>query len=266
MMGIVNARTVVLLTFDFDAESAQVRKTPHLPVTLSKGQFARVGVDRILRLLDRYGIRATFFTPAWTARQYSELVHEIVQRGHEIAAHGYLHENLSELDENKERGVHEKSMKMLAETAGKKPVGFRAPYWEWSQRTLGFLRKYQFAYDSSLMNDDKPYLMESSSGTEIYELPVEWFLDDWALFEERRQSPGMVFEAWKSEFDAVHELGIGYFMLTMHPECIGRASRMCMLEQLVNHIRAKNGIEFARCDELVEHLRFSSRRVQSSDA
>jgi peptidoglycan/xylan/chitin deacetylase (PgdA/CDA1 family) len=261
MMDFVNARTVVLLTFDFDAESAQVRKTPQLPVTLSKGQFARVGVERILGLLDKYRIHSTFFTPAWTARQYSGVVHEIARRGHEIAAHGYLHENLSELDENEERGVHEKSVNMLEEAAGKKPIGFRAPYWEWSARTLGFLRKYQFAYDSSLMSDDKPYLIDGGSSAAIYELPVEWFLDDWTLFEEHRQSPSMVLEAWRSEFDAVHDLGVGYFMLTMHPECVGRASRINMLEQLVNHMRARKGIVFARCDELVEHLRRSSGHV-----
>jgi peptidoglycan/xylan/chitin deacetylase (PgdA/CDA1 family) len=256
-MDLANSRTVVLLTFDFDAESAQVRKTPHLPVTLSKGQFASVGVERILGLLDRYGIRSTFFTPAWTAQQYHGLVHEIARRGHEIAAHGYLHEKLSELDENDEIGVHEKSVNILEEAAGKKPVGFRAPYWEWSERTLGLLRKYQFAYDSSLMSNDKPFLIDGSSSTQIYELPVEWFLDDWTLFEERRQSPRTVLETWRDEFDAVHNLGVGYFMLTMHPECIGRASRMSMLEELVNHMRAKEGIAFARCDELVEHLRRS---------
>jgi peptidoglycan/xylan/chitin deacetylase (PgdA/CDA1 family) len=260
-MDFVNARTVILLTFDFDAESAQVRKTPQLPVTLSRGQFARVGVERILGLLDKYGIHSTFFTPAWTARQYSGVVHEIARRGHEIAAHGYLHENLSELDENEEREVHEKSVNMLEEAAGKKPIGFRAPYWEWSARTLGFLRKYQFAYDSSLMSDDKPYLIDGGSSAAIYELPVEWFLDDWTLFEEHRQSPSMVLEAWRSEFDAVHDLGVGYFMLTMHPECVGRASRINMLEQLVNHMRARKGIVFARCDELVEHLRRSSGHV-----
>lgn len=265
MADLAKARTRVLLTFDFDAESAQVRKTPHLPVTLSKGQFARVGLERILALLDRYGIRATFFTPAWTAQQYSDLVREVVRRGHEIAAHGYLHENLAEVDAEGEQGVHEKSVRMLGELAGKRPVGFRAPYWEWSTRTLGFLQEYGFIYDSSLMGDDKPYLVQSGLAPGIFELPVEWFLDDWTLFEERRQPPSAVLETWKSEFDAVHNLGVGYFMLTMHPECIGRASRISMLEQLVNHMHAKQGITFARCDELVEYLQESRDPHQPND-
>lgn len=259
MAVLSKARTRVLLTFDIDAESAQVRKSPHLPVALSKGQFARIGVERILALLDKFQIRSTFFTPAWTAERYPDLVREIAARGHEVAAHGYLHENLSELDEGGEREVHEKSVRILEEVSGSRPTGFRAPYYEWSTRTLGFLREHEFAYDSSLMNDDKPYRMPDGSAAEIYELPVEWFLEDWTYFEEKLQPPSVVFEIWKSEFDALSDLGVGYFILTMHPECIGRASRMRMLEQLVRHMRAKPWTAFARCDELVDHLRRSEK-------
>jgi peptidoglycan/xylan/chitin deacetylase (PgdA/CDA1 family) len=259
MMPLEKARCVVLLSFDFDAESVQVRKTPHLPVTLTKGQFARVGLQRILPLLDQYGIRSTFFTPSWTAQAYAQETREIARRGHEIAAHGYLHENFSELKDGQELTVHRKSVQIIEELAGRKPVGFRAPFWEWSTRTLQQIRKLGFKYDSSLMNDDKPYMIRDKQGsTGIYELPVEWFLDDWTLFEIQRQSPNTVLESWRSEFDAIYDLGVGYFMLTMHPECIGRASRIGMLRQLIDHISRKQDIAFARCDELVEHLSSSS--------
>lgn len=257
MVDLVKAPFRVLLTFDVDAESAQVRKSPQLPVTLSKGRFARVGVERILEMLGRHKIRSTFFVPSWTAEAYPELVRDIVRRGHEVAAHGHLHENLSELDEAAEREVHEKSVRILTRIAGRRPVGFRAPYWEWSTRTPGFLREYGFAYDSSLMDDDRAYRVRDGPAEGLYELPVEWFLDDWTLFEEQRLPPGAVLETWKSEFDAAYRLGLGYFLLTMHPECIGRASRMRMLEQLVEHVETKRGIAFARCDELVDRLQKS---------
>jgi len=243
-----------LLTFDVAAESVQVRTTPDLPTALSKGQFARTGVDRILALLDKFAIHATFFTPAWTAQQYPDLVREIVRRGHELAAHGVLHENLSELKDGEEEAVHATSVRILEELGGKRPVGFRAPYYEWSTRTAAFLKKYGFLYDSSLMDRDRPYRIRDGPGAGMYELPVEWFLEDWVFFEEQRQPPSAVLETWRSEFDAVSELGVGYFILTMHPECIGRASRIRMLEQLVDHIRATPGVAFARCDELVEYL------------
>lgn len=250
MDDLAKAGMRVLLTFDLDAESAQVRKTPHLPVSLSKGQFARVGAERILDLLDRHRIRSTFFVPSWTAEEYADLVGEIARRGHEVAAHGYLHENLSELDDKGERDVHDRSVRILEKVGGRRPIGFRAPYWEWSTRTLALLQEFGFVYDSSLMNDDKPYRLRSEAGPGIVELPVEWFLDDWTLFEERRQPPNTVLDSWRSEFDAAYDLGTGYFLLTMHPECIGHASRIRMLEQLVEHMDTKEGIAYARCDEL----------------
>lgn len=261
MSDFKRAKCVVLLTFDFDAESAQVRKSPHLPVSLSKGQFAtRVGVPRVLGLLDKYRIKATFFTPGWTVERYTEETCEIAKRGHEVAAHGYLHENFSEMTEDQEWSVHRKSVDIIERLVGRKPVGFRAPYWEWSTQTLAFIQKCGFKYDSSLMNDDKPYPLErSATGAGIYELPVEWFLDDWSLFELQRQGPSTVLDTWRSEFDAVYDLGVGYFMLTMHPECIGRASRMVLLRQLIDHMRQKPRTVFARCDEYVEYLANSPR-------
>ncbi len=241
----------VLLTFDIDAESAQVRKSPHLPVSLSKGQFARVGVGRILELLETFDLHATFFTPAWTAAHYADLVRAIVAAGHEIAAHGDLHENFSEMDDAAEEAVHAKSVRVLHDVAGRRPIGFRAPYWEWSTRTAAFLRKHGFTYDSSLMNDDRPYTIGEGPARGMVELPVDWVLDDWMLFEEKQQPPSSALETWTSEFDAAYELGTGYFILAMHPECIGRGSRMRVLEHLVRHMRTKKGVAIGRCDELV---------------
>jgi peptidoglycan/xylan/chitin deacetylase (PgdA/CDA1 family) len=214
-------------------------------------------------MLDKFRIRSTFFIPAWTAQEYAQHTREIVRRGHEVAAHGYLHENLSELSEQQEWSIHDRSTRILEELTGKRPVGFRAPYWEWSTRTLAQIRKCGYKYDSSLMNDDKPYTI-NSCGTKFHELPVEWFLDDWTLFEELRQPPSTVLDAWKSEFDSVYALEVGYFMLTMHPECIGRASRMTMLEQLLRHISRKRDIVFARCAELVQYLGDAHRKTVES--
>jgi peptidoglycan/xylan/chitin deacetylase (PgdA/CDA1 family) len=258
MPDIADARCVVLLTFDFDAESAEVRKTPNLPVKLSKGQFGpRVGVKRILELLKRRGIRSTFFVPGWTADHYSNQTKEIALLGHEVAAHGYLHENFSEITARDEWKAIRKSVDSLNRLLGTKPTGFRAPYWDWSKRTLDYLRKIGFRYDSSLMSDDKPYRIEDAGG--MYELPVETFLDDWPLFELQQQTPTNVLDSWRREFNAAYELNTGYFMLTMHPECIGRASRISMLEELVNEITQKRDVVFARCDQLVDALQAHSQ-------
>lgn len=251
------AKCVICLTFDFDAESAEMRRSPHLPVKLSKGQFGpRVGLERVLAVLDKYAIRSTFFVPAWTAQKYEPSMRDILSRGHEVGAHGYLHENLGELKPEEEWRVMEKSVRLLENTVGVRPLGFRAPYWEWSLNTLGYLRRLNFMYDSSLMNDDKPYLIEvEGERTDTVELPVEWMLDDWPLFEVERRSPSEVFEIWSGEFEAVYQLGISYFMLTMHPECIGRASRIRMLESFVDRMSAQKGVVFARCVEVADHWR-----------
>jgi peptidoglycan/xylan/chitin deacetylase (PgdA/CDA1 family) len=220
-------------------------------------------VPRILDLLDKHGIKSTFFTPGWTVEYYPEETRQISQRGHEIAAHGYLHENFGELTSDQERSVHEKSVNIIEQTVGRRPEGFRAPYWEWSSRTLHFLKEYGFRYDSSLMNDDRPYLMrEGGKESEMCELPVEWFLDDWTLFETHRQNPTTVLDSWRSEFDAAYDFGLKYFMLTMHPECIGRASRTVLLDHLIVHMQKRPSVTFARCDEYVRHVIRSAGRVR----
>ena len=119
----------VLLTFDFDADSAEQLRSPDKPVKLSKRQFGpRVGVDRILKLLDKYQIKSTFFIPGWTADTYPDAVQNIIKADHEITAHGYLHENLSELNEDEERRVFKKMISALRKQTEKKPIGFRAPH------------------------------------------------------------------------------------------------------------------------------------------
>jgi peptidoglycan/xylan/chitin deacetylase (PgdA/CDA1 family) len=254
MTDLARAKVRVLLTFDIDAESVQIRESPHLPVALSKGRFARVGMQRTLSLLDKYDIRSTFFVPSWTAQQYPGIVRDVVEKGHEIAAHGYQHEDFSTLDGASEREIHEKSVRILTELAGTRPKGFRAPFWIWSSRTLGFLRSSGFVYDSSLMDTDRPYRIRDGAREAFYELPVDWSFDDWPLFEELHQPPRLVLESWKADFDAACHFGTRYFILAMHPECIGRGARIRMLEELVKHMLATKGVAFARCDELLPYV------------
>jgi len=260
MVGSKKPRCTVLLTFDYDAESCEARMFPDRPVKLSKGQFGpRVGLPRVLNLLDRYGIRSTFFVPGWTAERYPESVKEIVRRGHEVAAHGYLHENLGELKSpEEEMEIFRKSITALEAVAGRRPLGFRAPHWEFSQRTVSNLVKFGFKYDSSLMNDEKPYVLEHEGRpTGLVELPVEWFLDDWPIFEVERRPPREVFDIWIQEFEAVFKERVPYFMLTMHPQCIGRASRARMLESLIGAVRRRPDIAFSRCIDLAKGLKNS---------
>jgi peptidoglycan/xylan/chitin deacetylase (PgdA/CDA1 family) len=246
----------VLLTFDVDADSAvrgPYSGRPDEPVARSKGQFGpKVGLPRILDLLDKYSIKSTFFVPGWTAETYPENVKEIVHRGHEVGVHGYKHENLAQLNSrNDEVEIFRKSIDRLQALTGQRPLGFRAPDWEFSPYTMENLVRFNFQYDSSLMDSEEPYVIPSSG---IVELPVAWSWDDWQSFEIQRRSPSEALNGWIQEFNALYAARMPYFNLTMHPQTIGRTSRIAMLENLIRIMRKRQGVRFSRCIDLVKEI------------
>ncbi len=247
---------IVCLTFDFDAESAQIRQLEE-PGRVSKGQFAvKRGLPRILSLLDKYNIKATFFVCGWVAETYPDLTYRIVDDGHEIAAHGYLHEYLDTLSVYEEKEIFKLTDTALKELS---PLikGFRAPYWKLSPNTLKLVAETGYIYDSSLFNDDRPYLLEIPDTTKkIVEFPVEWFLDDWIVFEGHQHSPSTVLKIWKSQFEAfLNSEDISdnsrIFQLTCHPAAIGHAYRMKVLEQLISYMKSFNA-SFSRMGDIAD--------------
>ena len=142
-------RCCVNISFDYDSNSALMRKAPLDIVTQSRGKFCpNVAIPRILDLLHRHGIPATFFTPGWTVDQFTDSVDDIVSKGHELAAHRYLHERLAEISKEAEESVFQRDLAAF-EKVGVKPVGFRAPYWLISDRTLDLVQRLGFEYDSN---------------------------------------------------------------------------------------------------------------------
>ncbi|MFX0087866.1 MAG: polysaccharide deacetylase [Candidatus Hodarchaeota archaeon] len=248
----------VCLTFDFDAESAQIRQLEELG-RVSKGQFAiKRGLPRILSLLDKYNIKATFFVCGWVAETYPDLTNGIVNDGHEIAAHGYLHEYLDTLSVYEEKEVFiltDKALKKFSPSI----KGFRAPYWKLSPNTLKLVADMGYGYDSSLFNDDRPYIIEvPNTDRKLVEFPVEWFLDDWIVFEGHQNSPSAVLEIWKSHFDAFinsDDISDEYriFQLTCHPAAIGHAYRLRVLEQLISHMKNSN-VDFSRMGDIADTI------------
>ena len=243
------------LTFDYDSNSALMRRAPLDIVAQSRGRFApNTAIPRILDLLDELDIKATFFTPGWTVDQFTESCEDIVAHGHEMGAHGYLHEKLGELSLESERGVFLKALESF-ERIGVKPVGFRAPYWLISDRTLELVQELGFTYDSNFMDDDMPYMLTwRGDDTGLVELPVEWMMDDWPHFETHRMTPKQVWDIWKPEWDGIYRLG-RYFGLTCHPQCIGRVSRLDMLERLLRDAKDRGDVWFATCEEVAHWTR-----------
>ncbi|HEX7471877.1 MAG TPA: polysaccharide deacetylase [Candidatus Limnocylindrales bacterium] len=264
-------RLTVALTFDHDAISSEVQRGDG-PVSISRGEFGpRVGVPRILALLERHAIPATFFVPGHTLATFPESVASIVAAGHELGCHGWAHEDLATLTADAERDVMTRSFEAIGAAAGASPRGFRAPYWSLSERTLALAAELGFTYDSSLMHDDvrlswarvgDRHGVERSvlgSPGPLVEVPIAWALDDWPQFEPGERgvgpmsAPSKVEEIWTAElrYAWTNEPG-GVLTLTMHPEAIGRGHRMAMLERFIEVARALDGVVFDRLDRVVD--------------
>lgn len=255
------ARVAVLLSFDVDNETVQGLRDGTVSVgPLSQGEYGhRVALPRVLRLLDRERVPASFFFPAWSLKIAPEQAALVDASGmHEIAVHGWIHERNSVLDGVTERRLLEQAVQTLTEVTGRRPVGYRAPSWNFSPNTLDILRDMDFLYESSLMADDRPYeLLADGEPTGLVELPVEWILDDAPLFNpqgDRYSPPRDVMQVWIDEFDKAWEEGT-MFLLTMHPHVTGHRSRIVALEGLIDHIQAKGGAWFATHEEAARYVR-----------
>jgi len=257
------ARVAVALSFDSDHESWVLRDGGNSPAGLAMGQYgARAAVPRVLRLLERYAVPATFFVPAVIAQLYPEEQRRVVGAGHEIGIHGWIHERNSNLAPEVERNLTLRSADVLTEICGKRPVGMRTPSWDFSQHTLAIIREMGLLYDSSLMADDDPYeLLEDGRPTGVVELPPEWIRDDFPYFNFDRFSglrphtpPEAVLGIWRAEFDGALAEG-GLFLLTMHPQVIGHRSRVAMLEELIRYMRSHAGVWFATHAEVAAYVK-----------
>ena len=256
-------RCAVALSFDSDHDTNELRDGGKSIGRMSWGQYgSRVGVPRILKLLQRSGVPATFFVPAVSALLYPDEQRRVIAEGHEIGLHGWIHELNSILPAKDERELHLRSSDTLAQITGVRPVGMRTPSWDFSPATLTIQREMGLLYDSSLMADDDPYeIDQDGEPTGIVELPVEWIRDDAVYFNMNRfqalrpyTAPTTVLDIFRREFDAAYEEG-GLFLLTMHPHVIGYRSRMFILEELIGHMQAQEGVWFATHRDVALHVK-----------
>ena len=252
------ARSAVAISFDSDHETNELRDGGQSIGRLSWGEYgSRVGIPRVLAILDRFGVKATFFVPAVSALLHPDEQRRIVGEGHEIGLHGWIHELNSALPYEAERDLMFRASDVLEKMTQARPVGQRTPSWDFSPHTLRIAMELDLLYDSSLMADEDCYeLLADGEATGIVEVPVEWVRDDAPYFLMHRQMPlrpytppQAVFDIFRREFDAAYDAG-GLFQLTLHPHIITPRSRIWILEELIRHAQAKGGVWFATHAEI----------------
>ncbi len=266
----------VCLTFDFDALSVWFGYDHVTPAMLQRGEYgARVGVPRLLQMLEREDLPATFFVPGHTVESFPAEVETILAAGHEIGHHSWAHVDPGGQPADEERADMERALATL-DRVGVRPQGFRSPSADLSANTLALLEEHGFLYDSSLMADDfrpyRPRIGDVVSQQEplvrgreaaLWELPMSFELDDWPHFQFHfgppyrvgLSAPSKVLEIWTEEFDWMRaNVDGGLLNVAMHPQVIARGHRMAMLERFVAHCRASGDVRFATLAEVASEL------------
>ncbi|MDT5196617.1 MAG: peptidoglycan-N-acetylglucosamine deacetylase [Mycobacterium sp.] len=268
-------------TFDVDAESAVLWNNEAVGARMSvmshQAYGPLVGVPRILDLLERHQIASTFFVPGHTADRYPDAIRSIVAAGHEIAHHGYLHEQPTTLTLEQEIDVLDRGLAALADVAGVRPSGYRAPMWDLSWRTPALLAERGFLYDSSLMDSDHPYELAITPGADqsLVEIPIQWALDDWEQYcylpdisgSGLIESPRKAREIWQLEFDGLRRAG-GCWVLTNHPFLTGRPSRAAEQDDLMRYVLDHDDVWTTNLATIAEHVRslqLSPRSITQPD-
>ncbi len=260
------AKCAVCFTLDMDADSLLQLAHPQRAHTMvSASSMLRYGpevaVPRILESYRHFGIRQTFFVPGWCAERYPYAVEAMVRDGHEVSAHGYLHEHPNELSDDDERYWLHRSLAAVREVTGEASPGWRAPLYKFSHRSAQLLIEAGIRYDASLMGDDVPYLLDTPRGP-LLELPSHWGMDDWPPFmhsgeldfEMPIQSAAHAWENWWEEFEAMWEFG-GLWVPVWHPFLSGRLARWRRTHAMIEKMLARGNVWFAPMHAIAAHVR-----------
>lgn len=252
--------SAVIFSVDVDAESPYLWRNrqepkPTIGEIEQRRYGPRQGMGRILNLLAQHGIKGSFYVPGIVAQTYPDLLPRLVEQGHEVGYHGYLHERLDMLSYAKNEDFLGKTMEIFERQTGLRHLGYRSPSFEHTADSLALLKRMGVSYDSTLMGFDHPYEIDG-----LTEIPTQWTVDDilyFAYTENRRDklhpaNPNAVFETWIEEFESAREYG-GLMIITVHDWVSGRAPRIRLLDRLFKHIQRCDDVWFTTSAELANY-------------
>lgn len=260
------ARCACAITFDIDADSLIHISKPadahNRLYPISMGRYGpTVAIPRILETYKRLGLTQSFFAPGWVVEQYPDVMEAILKDGHEIGHHGYLHEDPTKHSASEQEYWFERALESHARVLGNTPKGYRAPVYNVTQGVIDLLNKHKFDYDSSLMADDLPYMMQSG-GRSLVELPVHWGTDDWPQFAHYDEigymmpvaGPTTGLAPFWEEFEAQYATG-GFWIGIWHPFLTGRLARWRCVETWLESVLKRGDVWFASLGDIARHVR-----------
>ncbi len=210
---------------------------------------ARVGIWRILNLLDSHGIKVTFFATAKTLEANSISAKEIVKRGHEVCSHGYRWIEHYTLTKEEEREAIHKAVKIITDLTGTRPVGWycREP----SVNTIPLLMEEGgFLYDSDIYNDDIPYFAVSEDKkSKLLLIPYTPDVNDFHYLSGRFGNGDEFFNYMKDSFDVMYDESLSrpkIMNVGIHVRISGRAGRSAALHKFLKYATARHGVWIAR--------------------
>ncbi|KAF2751057.1 polysaccharide deacetylase family protein [Sporormia fimetaria CBS 119925] len=255
---------------------------------ISRGMWAGTeGTRRLLKLFDKYNIKATWFIPGHSLETFPEESALIRDSGHEIGLHGYSHENPSSMTLDQQRAILDKTYKLLTNFCGKPPRGSVAPWWETSRETCDLLLSYGIEYDHSMSHSDHQcyYLRTNDTWTKIdysqpaeswmkplvkgeetglVEIPANWYIDDlppMMFIKKNANSHGFVNardveQIWMDHWDYFYrEYDEFVFPMTVHPDVSGRPHVLLMHERIIEYINKHEGVEWVTMEQMCDEFK-----------
>ncbi|MEQ9695927.1 polysaccharide deacetylase [Shimia sp. SDUM112013] len=262
------------ITFDIDADSlirdacrddAELRLQP-----ISMGRYGpTVAVPRILDTYRRFGLTQTFFMPGWVMENYPETVEAILKDGHEIGHHSWRHEDPMGHSDAEEAELFERALEVHVRLTGRKPRGYRAPVYSITPAMVDRLISHDFLYDSSMMADELPYLVQTPKGS-LIEVPPHWGTDDWPPFAHFAEidylmpvrGPREGIAPFFEEFEAMYEAG-GFWMPVLHPFLTGRLARWREMERHLEAILDRGDVWFAPLEQIATYARENADKLRT---